>query len=195
MNLHRDIPGATPLENVEGLRQPVHTRAELDVIELANIAKATTKYLARKPTRRMAPFTRTWLLKLHKEMLGDVWRWAGTLRDSELNIGAPVYRISPMLEELVRDLAYWGNDIVADAAMLHARAVGIHPFKDGNGRWARLLANIWSKQNDGPVVLWPEPDLRQTGSSLRTRYIEAVKRADQSEYEPLIELHRRYSET
>ncbi len=195
MNLRRNIPGATPISDTGGLLKKVETREELDVVEFANIAKATAKYLSRKPTKRMAPFTPDWMLKLHREMLSEVWQWAGKIRTSEKNIGVHVYQIMPELTNLAKDIVLWEGDLVADAASLHHRSVFIHPFEDGNGRWARLLANIWLKQNNGPIIVWPEPKLRQKpGQPLRKRYLIAVKRADKGDLDPLIKLHREHAE-
>lgn len=72
--------------------------------------------------------------------------------------------------------------------------VWVHPFEDGNGRWARLLANIWLMQHDQPVTIWPATDLRDTESPIRGEYIAAMKQADIRNYGPLIDLHKKFSE-
>lgn len=68
------------------------------------------------------------------------------------------------------------------------------PFEDGNGRWARLLANVWLMQHDQPATLWPATDLRDTESPIRNDYIAAIKQADMRNYGPLIDLHIRFKE-
>jgi Fic family protein len=80
------------------------------------------------------------------------------------------------------------------AATLHYRGVLIHPFENGNGRWARLLANIWLKQHDQPVTLWPEEGITGGTSPIRTEYIQALKLADQCNMRSLIDLHMRYAQ-
>lgn len=47
-------------------------------------------------------------------------------------------------------------DVVERAARLHHRAVEIHPFVNGNGRWARTLSNIYLVNQRSPYVAWPE---------------------------------------
>ena len=76
----RPIPGETPIDP-SGLRdRSITTRVELNRAEALNITKAYVKYLAAVPSKRMAPFDYAWLLRLHKEMFCDVWKWAGQPR-------------------------------------------------------------------------------------------------------------------
>ena len=57
------------------------------------------------------------------------------------------------------------------AVRIHFRAVHIHPFPNGNGRWSRLLGNIFLKQNDHPLVKWPEETIGVEKSIARDAYI------------------------
>jgi len=194
---HADIPGATPIDDMSGLKiKSLTTRKQLYEEEFKNTVKAITNYMIKKPTRRIAPFTLTWALKLHKEMFGDVWAWAGKIRKTEKNIGLKPFLISTALENLLRDLQTWGNsgmDLIEQAARLHHRAVQIHPFDNGNGRWARLLANIWLKQGGAPVTMWPEDNMVKGTSKIRGKYLKAIKSADNGDYDDLIEIHKYYS--
>jgi Fic family protein len=66
------------------------------------------------------------------------------------------------------------------AAFLHHRFTQIHPYQDGNGRVARLLANlVFVKFLLFPVVITRDD---------RTRYIEALERADHGDLGPLTRL-------
>ena len=99
------------------------------------------------------------------------------------------------MQDLCDDLAYWQKhwpDFSEQAAHLHHRAVLIHPFLNGNGRWSRLLANIWLKLNKQPLTEWPEEVIGET-SVIRDEYLTAVQAADSGDYAPLIDLHRRYA--
>ena len=193
------VAGETPIDDIAGLiPKHVKTRKQLNGVEAENIRKAVLKYLARKPSRRAAPFDLAWCLKLHKQMFGEVWRWAGEQRQVELNIGAPQHQILVSLQSLLDDLRYWrdhpGMELIEQAARLHHRSVAVHPFLNGNGRWARLLANIWLKQNGGAPVLWPESTIGDA-SAIRDEYLAAIRAADRGDYRPIIELHRRYAAT
>ena len=197
MNLHRNLQGETPLDDYSGLKlKQVKTREQLNAAEFSNNLQAVTKYLSRKPTKRMAPFTGRWMLRLHKEMFGKVWRWAGKIRTTGgLNFGIPAHQVETALENLARDIACWREgewDLIEQSAALHHRSVQIHPFLNGNGRWSRLLANIWIKQNGGPVITWPT-ELRQATSVIRDKYMEAIKQADKGDIDSLVILHGQYS--
>ena len=197
MAVWKSIPGETPIDDISGLKpKGVTTRDQLNVVEATNIRKAVMRYLAARPSRRQAPFTLSWCYKLHGQMFGDVWRWAGNKRTTELNLGVPAWQIDVSLQNLMDDLAFWREstnmDIFEQVARLHHRAVSIHPFLNGNGRWSRMLANIFQKQATDLVTVWPEETVG-TASIIRDEYLAAVRAADGGEYDPIIGLHRRYT--
>src|SRR6266404_41464 len=102
------IPGETPLDDISGLKvKGITLRKELNEVEARNILKATVKYLGGRLSRRIAPFHLSWSLRLHKEMFGDVWRWAGKRREKEVNLGVAPHQIEPRLYELLNNLLYW----------------------------------------------------------------------------------------
>ena len=196
----KPIKGETPLDDISGfllLKQfPNVTRELVNRLEAENIRKAVVKYLAASPSERTAPFTYAWLLQLHREMFGDVWSWAGALRTTQTNIGAAPRQITEALQSMLINLRHWhkqGDPLIEQAAMLHHTAVKIHPFPNGNGRWSRMLANIWLKQNGHPLTIWPA-DL-ETLTETRDEYLAAVKKGDELDYGPLIALHKKYSAT
>ncbi len=161
--------------------------------EANNIALATLKYLSAPPSSKLAPFTYEWLSKLHEEMFGNVWEWAGKFRQVELSIGIKAYMVPTALKELADDIAYWDAnktfDIYETAARIHHRAVQIHPYQNGNGRWSRMLANIYLRQNGSMPVKWQE-DMLSKENPKRDAYIKALKAADKGDYSTLIEIHR-----
>ena len=63
---------------------------------------------------------------------------------------------------------------------------------NGNGRWARLLANIWLKLHKQPLTEWPEDAIGAT-SVIRDDYLAAIRAADTGDFAPLIELQSRFS--
>jgi Fic-DOC domain mobile mystery protein B len=187
------LPGETPID-VSGLkRKRINTRAELNRAEAENIRKAVVKYLATKPSRRSAPFTLSWAKRLHTQMFGDVWKWAGEFRQENVNLGCDWHQVQMQLQALLDDLVFWearGDALLEQAMRLHHRAVSIHPFRNGNGRWARMLANIWLKRHAHGITEWPEETIGSK-SVIRDEYLAAIRAADEGDERPLQDLHQR----
>ena len=80
------------------------TRAAVNKAEAKNILKVTIQYLAKRPTPRKAPFDYAWALRLHREMFGDVWDWAGITRKHDLNLGLRWQQVETALYHLLGDL-------------------------------------------------------------------------------------------
>lgn len=193
----KPIEDATPLDDISGLKLPsdkVYSLKEVYIAEANNIAIATIKYLSAPPSKKLAPFSYEWLSKLHQEMFGNVWDWAGKFRQVELSIGIKAYQVPTALKDLADDITYWDKnktfDIYETAARIHHRAVQIHPFKNGNGRWSRMLANIYLRQN-GSMPVRLQEDLLSKENPNRDEYIKALKAADNGDYLSLIEMHRK----
>ncbi|WP_218062397.1 Fic family protein, partial [Micromonospora sp. II] len=72
-------------------------------------------------------------------------------------------------------------DPALEATVVHAWLTHIHPFKDGNGRIARILANFALIQNDFP------PLLIRSGSD-RGQYYDALAASDDGDILPLYSL-------
>ena len=194
MKDNTQVKGATPVDDISGLKLSPTKQYSLEdiyVYEAKNIHKATLKYMLDTPSKKIAPFTFEWMIQLHKEMFGDVWDWAGKLRQVELSIGVKAYLVSTELKKLVDDLAFWEEhksfDVIEISARLHHRAVQVHPFQNGNGRWSRMLANIYLKQNGLTPTKWNE-NLLSKENPHRDDYINALKLADNGDYSELIEL-------
>jgi len=191
------IDDATPLNDISGLKLPndkVYTLREIYIEEAKNIAQATLKYLSAPPSKKIAPFSYEWMQHLHYEMFGNVWKWAGKFRHMELSIGIKAYQVPSALKELTEDLHYWEThrtfDLYETSARVHHRAVQIHPFQNGNGRWSRMLANIYLRQHGAMPVKWQEEELAKNNPH-RNSYIQALKEADRGDYAALIRLHRK----
>jgi len=194
------VPGQTPLIGVErrGLLRPeaIITRRQLNLAQAANILKAQYKYLAGPVSARAAPFDESWMRRLHREMLGDVWDWAGRYRTTEKNIGVASYEIATAVLAVCDEVPVRRDSGMSwreRGVLLHHGAVFIHPFANGNGRWSRMATNIWLRRRKQPVVLWPEQTMGES-SVARCDYFSAIRAADQFDYGPLTRLHARYTE-
>src|ERR1043165_4932506 len=103
------ISDETPIDPSRLKIRGVTNRRELNRHEAANILKAFTKYLASKPNRQLAPFDFDWCLRLHFEMFGDVWEWAGQIRSRNLNLGIPFGAIRENLADMLEALPDWST--------------------------------------------------------------------------------------
>ncbi len=186
-----DYPtGATPLDPDEaaGLLLPhITNKTELDRWEQDNISEAETWAFRRKPKELLSV---DFVCRLHKRMFGTVWKWAGEFRRSGKNIGVEYWSIGPALQNLVDDVQTWiehkGYPPDEIAARFHHRLVSIHPFANGNGRHARLMADLLLVHLlDRPRFTWGRESLTQAGEC-RQRYIAALKAADRHDYAPLL---------
>ena len=179
---------ATPLtaEEREGLI-PSHVtlRRELNELEQQNILEADLWSFA----RRRNPLSETFARGLHRRMYGDVWRWAGTYRTTDKNIGVSREQIQTRLHEAIDNAQFWISQktFFPDeiAVRFHHSLVFIHPFPNGNGRWSRLMADILAVRLDRPRFTWGSKDLRAADET-RKAYIDALKAADNHDFAGLI---------
>ena len=189
--LNDDNPeGATPLDPDElaGLKFPhVTTRGELDHLEQANIQEGL-RWLQR--TRHSDILSEDFVRTLHKRLFGQVWRWAGTFRLTEKNIGIDPIKIAIDLRHLIDDTKYWIEHKTYTpleiAARFHHRLVYIHPFPNGNGRHARIMADaILTKICGIDPIDWAGGYDLQSMNERRDIYIKALRAADGGDYQPL----------
>jgi Fic-DOC domain mobile mystery protein B len=186
--------GATPLggEELEGLL-PSHLvkRNQLNEWEQQNIASALF-WLERQ--RRPRPLEEVWLRRLHREMFGQTWRWAGQYRNSDKSIGIDWRQIRMQLHALLGDIGYLVEhcletpDQIA-VRFLH-RLVAIHPFPNGNGRHARLIADVLIEQLGAPRFSWGGNRSLVDASGLRQQYITALQQADDGHLDALLAFAR-----
>lgn len=173
-------------EEREGLVPSYITlRSELNEAEQANILDAEHWAFRQRSTVLGVDY----LNDLHKRMFGRVWRWAGRFRTTGKNIGVPAYRIRTDLQELINDCSCWIENGTYEpdeiAARFHHRLVQIHPYPNGNGRHARLAADVLLTRLGRPRFTWGSKNLVDS-SETRTRYVHALRAADRHDYAPLL---------
>lgn len=186
-------PGATPLDpnELDGLLPShVRTQEELNEWEQANIGRALSWLVS---ARMQDVLSESFVRELHKRMFNDTWRWAGTFRSSERNLGVAPEQIAPKLRDLLDDMRYWlahGTYPLDEAAVrFHHRLVSIHCFANGNGRHARLQTDLLLRANGATVFTWGEADLVHAGAA-RERYLEALRAADAGDCSALLQFAR-----
>ena len=105
MNIFETDDNSTPLteeENQQLKAKWITTRTELNELETKGIADAEIWLLKNKKDI----LNETFIKNLHKKMFGDIWKWAGTFRTTERNIGVAPYEIQPKLKILLDDVRF-----------------------------------------------------------------------------------------
>ena len=185
--------GATPLEHEELealIPSYITLRSELNEAEQAGILEADQWAFSR---RRGDVLDEKFLIDLHRRMFGEVWRWAGSFRRTERNIGVQAYRIPMDLRQLLDNVRYWieHKTYAPDETALrfHHGLVAIHPFPNGNGRHARLAADLLAVRLDQRRFTWGQGNIAAAGD-VRKTYINALRAADQHDLAPLLAFGR-----
>jgi Fic-DOC domain mobile mystery protein B len=186
------IEGQTPLDEDEkrDLIPTLITREDLDAFEQENILEARKWIMQKSVLAKQDIFTEKFILNLHKRMYGHVWKWAGTYRKSNKNIGIEYYLVPTELRQLLDDATYWLENetySVTDLAIIfHHRLVKIHLFPNGNGRHARLCADVIVAKYGGDKLTWGGNSDLTKPDDIRKAYIAALREADAGNYEPLL---------
>lgn len=122
------------------------------------------------------------ILYLHKLFYQNIdEEFAGRYRDIPVFISGSNYPVTKVenIKNEIEDLCKWIKTErkkyhpVEFAALLHKKFVFIHPFKDGNGRVARLLMNTALIQDGYLPALIPP--------ILRTEYISLLEKAHEDD--------------
>ncbi len=188
-------PGATPIDADEAaglIPQHITTQRQLNEWEQSNILMAE-KWLSNQRFEITNIVTSEFLQRVHVKMFNKTWRWAGQFRKTNKNIGVDWSRVSVELKVLLDDIRYQAeNDIFPKdelAARFHHRLVAIHPFPNGNGRHARMMADIVLLSLGSNRFSWGSNSLSES-SPVRRLYIEALRAADKLDYKKLIKFVR-----
>lgn len=146
--------------------------------------------------RRLGPdglFRYQFLFDLHRALFGEVWKWAGIIRQRETSIGIDPVHIPEQTRVALDDARYWHENGTFDAdelaARAHYRLVGIHPFRNGNGRTTRLVADLYLTSTGHALFGWGRTratDPHQT----RSDYLAALRSVTEDDLSALIAFAR-----
>ena len=186
-------PGATPLDpnEIEGLIPDyITTQGELNILEQQNIIEGINWAEQQK---RPDVLTIAFNYKLHKQMLDQVWKWAGRPRTTDKNIGSHWQQIPTQLNNLFENTGYWIKNKIYKwdelATRFHHKLVSIHAFPNGNGRHARLMTDILLKSYNKKPFTWGQKMSSspiEVEGKTRKAYISALKKADENDITDLI---------
>lgn len=184
--------GTTPITPEEALelRISVQTREELNEFERENILEASAWAMSSRTLQREDLLTEAFMCDLHRRMFSRVWLWAGRFRTTERNMGRPVHSLAMYVRTLLDDARYWGEhktfSVVESAVRFHHRLVSIHPWVNGNGRHARLMADILVCSQGGESLSWGRGIDLVAPSNVRALYLQALREADEGNFASLL---------
>lgn len=137
-------------------------------------------------------FTCLDLCMYHRRWLGAVYPWAGDYRQVNMGKGgfqfASAHLIAGLMSAFERDVLAVetpcaGMDphrLARALARTHAEFILIHPFREGNGRLARVLNSLMALQAGMPAL-----DYGGIRGAKKREYIAAIHAAHGHDYEPL----------
>lgn len=171
-------------------------RSKLIPLEAEGIRKAWD-FVLKKSGKGELPLTLDFIKEIHKVGFGWIFpEMGGKFRIIEVTVSnhtpPKFYLIPQLMEDFMKDLQTrikhlpkiedekFLNELISLLAWSHHRFLWIHPFKDYNGRIARLLNNVILLNLSLPPI-----ELKVETKSGRKKYIEALQSADNHDYSKL----------
>jgi len=150
-------------------------------------------------------FTADNVCKIHELWLANIYPFAGKYRTVNMAKGgfsfAAASRVEALMFQLERNfLAKYTPCNYSDMKQLayalgivHVEFILIHPFREGNGRVARLLADLMAMQAKMPPLNYASIDQTENPQGF-DRYILAIHASVDENYEPIVEIFKRLLE-
>ena len=131
------------------------------------------------------------LVTWHRRWLGNVYPWAGQFRQVNMSKGDFMFAAAPQIPRLMATfenqcLSRWtpcqglaGDALTQAIAITHVELILIHPFREGNGRLSRLLADVMAMQAGHEPLDYSSWDRE------KDRYIQAIHAGLAGDYAPM----------
>ncbi len=174
------------LKNLVGIKG----KSEMDRVETIALKQAEDFCFGQYD--RSHSFTAKDICAMHKVWLGKIYPWAGTYRNINMSKGdfpfAAAVHIDQLMQEFEKTVLRprtpcvlkQQDDIVKSLSVVHVELVLIHPFREGNGRIARLLATLMALQSGLPPL-----DFRCIKGKKKQEYFAAVQIGARRDYLPM----------
>ena len=75
------------------------------------------------------------------------------------------------------------SELIQDIAIIHCELLYIHPFREGNGRTSRILADLMANRAGYPLL-----DLGKFRESYYSKYVDALNQGENQNYSGMIEI-------
>lgn len=175
------------LPNLLGLT----TEKEINESEFEGFLK-TEIYFTEKLSVR-TKFSAKYILGLHKMALSHLYSFAGKYRNVNMSKGGFPFAAAKFLPETMSEfekeiLSKLKNkyesqeNLIKDVAIVHGELLFIHPFREGNGRTARLLANLMLRKAGFEALKFENVGKREF-----EEYVKAVQNCANKDYSKMID--------
>ncbi len=174
------------LKNLLGIKR----KRETDEVESVALAAATDKLLRMYDADHC--FTAEDIRRIHKIWLGEIYEWAGEYRNVNISKGdfpfAAAKHIPRLMDKLEKDTLHKHTPcnfkslerVIQALAEVHIELILIHPFREGNGRAARILSTIMASQAGLPIL-----NFKDITSKKRKDYFAAINIGLNRDYKPM----------
>ncbi|WP_290904169.1 Fic family protein [Aquabacterium sp.] len=177
--------GGQVLRNLVGIQTP----DDMDELELLLLSQLYDEVLLQQlPDRTLSAAD---LKHWHQLWLGNVYPWAGQERSVNMGKGGFQFAASGQIPRLLADfdrqcLSRWTpcgaltpDELTEAIAVTHVEFILIHPFREGNGRLSRLLADVMA------VQAGREPLDYSSWEQRKPAYIGAIHAGFSNDYAPM----------
>ena len=181
-------PGSN--EQVLKNRLGIISKQDMDEAEARALEKAMDQLVRMYDENHR--FTAADICELHRIWLGEIYEWAGKYR--QVNVSkddfpfAAAGRVPALMAEFEQGaLRHYTpcnfkdrTETVRALAEAHAELVLIHPFREGNGRVARVLSTLMALQAGMPLL-----DFSLIAEEKKKDYFAAVQAGLDKNYQPM----------
>ena len=174
------------LRNRLGIKSPM----EMDVVETRALETAMVEFVGEFDEKHR--FIAADIREIHRRWLGGIYEWAGEYRQVNVSKGefpfAAAARVPDLMAEFETDVLsrltpcnFKDRAAIARAlAETHVELVLIHPFREGNGRAARVILILMALQAGLPLL-----DFSFVAEEKKPDYFAAVQAGLDKNYAPM----------
>lgn len=178
------------LQNKLGLKKP----KEIELSEFEGFLQAEILLTEKLSSR--TKFDIKYILKIHKLALSHLYSFAGKYRDVNISKAGFLFASARFLPESMKTFEkeillnlpnnyFKKEDLIKDIAIVHGELLFIHPFREGNGRTTRILANLMARKFG-----YESLKFEKIGKEKFDQYVSAVQNCAKKDYREMIEIIR-----
>ena len=183
-------------EEGEVLKNKLELTDPLEIATQETQGFANAEYALINELTDQTSFDVEYICRIHRLALSKVYEFAGNYRTMNMSKEGFHFSAAHVLPRSMRtfeqgvlnelsDVYNSRNNLVRDIGVVHAELLYIHPFREGNGRAARILANMMAYKAGYPSINF-DPIAKR--GDYRNKYIRGVQQALDQEYTIMIEL-------